>query len=383
MNSAQPDAPPAALPRRWKVAILSGAALAFLCKILLALTTYGTNDVYAWERFAHWSALFGSGLYRIDPAFNHPPSMIHVLSALTWLAKTTGIFFPFWIRLPAILADAASLWIVYRIFSQRLHEPVIRWALLLLAISPVLILVSGFHGNTDPVVMFFVLLSVWLTQDGFGKGDMTDWASGAAFGAAMCIKILPLIVLPVLFFCRSGIRRRAIFVSSAAAVMLICWSPYLFREPIPIYRQVIGYQSIYGHWGLSWLAYYLTFFRDEWHDALQRYGAWVVLATITAASWAVNRSRSKPAVYTQVGAALFFFLAASNGFGVQYLTWLVPWTVGLGMVPVAFFNLASGAFLLLVYNYWSGDCRGISPTATMSETLPRTSITSLAFRGSP
>lgn len=268
MNSA----PPEALPRRWKVTILSAAACAFLCKIVLALTTYGTNDVYAWERFARWSGLFGSSLYNMDAAFNHPPSMIHVLTAMMWLAKTTGIAFPFWLRLPAIVADAASLWIVSRIFVNRLNEPAVRWALFLLAISPTLILVSGFHGNTDPVVMFFVLLSVWITQDGIGAGDITDLASGSAFGAAMCIKILPIIVLPVLFFCRPGLRRRAVFLIAAAAVMVVCWSPYLFRDPAAIFNQVIGYQSIYGHWGLSWLFYRLPFFRDEWHDVFQRYG---------------------------------------------------------------------------------------------------------------
>jgi tetratricopeptide (TPR) repeat protein len=346
-----------ALPRRWKVAILSAAALAFLCKILLALNTWGTNDVYAWERFAHWSALFGSGLYSADPAFNHPPSMLHVLAAMTWLAKTTGIFFPFWLRLPAILADSASLWIVSRMFAGRFKEPAIRWTLLLMALSPTLILVSGFHGNTDPVVMFFLLLSVSFTQSPAQtdrQHDKSDWLSGAAFGAAMCVKILPLIVLPVLFFARPGLRRRAIFLCSTAAVMLVCWSPYLFRNPIAIYHQVIGYQSIYGHWGLSWLVSHLAFFRDSWHVAFQHYGAYVVLAAIATAAYAVNRLPNRPTIYAQAGAALFFFLAAANGFGVQYLAWLVPWTVGLGIIPVTFFTVASGAFLLAVYNYWSG-----------------------------
>ena len=55
--------------------------------------------------------------------------------------------------------------------------------------------------------MFFVLLSVWFTRREGGS----DWASGAAFGAAMCIKMLPLIVLPVLFFCRPGLRRKSDF----------------------------------------------------------------------------------------------------------------------------------------------------------------------------
>jgi tetratricopeptide (TPR) repeat protein len=340
-----------ALTRGWKAAIVCAAAIALLIKLLLALNTWGTNDVYAWERFAHWSALFGSGLYGIDPAFNHPPSMIHALAAMTWLSKTTGIFFPFWLRLPAIFADAASLWVVYRIFAKSLGDRTVRWTLLLLAASPTLILVSGFHGNTDPVVMFFLLVSVWLTEDG---GSDRDWAAGAAFGAAMCVKILPLVVLPVLFFCRRGVRRRAIFVGSAALLMVVCWSPYLFLDPAAIFHQVVGYQSIYGHWGLSWLAYRLPFFRESWHDTFQHYGAYVVLATIAAAAFLVNRSANKPTVYKQAGASLFFFLAAANGFGVQYLAWLAPWTVGIGIVPVGFFTAASGAFLFAVYNWWSG-----------------------------
>jgi tetratricopeptide (TPR) repeat protein len=38
---------------------------------------------------------------------------------------------------------------------------------------------------------------------------------------------------------------------------------------------------------------------------------------------------------------------------VQYLAWLVPWVVGLGAFPTALHFMASGAFLFLVYNYWS------------------------------
>jgi hypothetical protein len=339
-----------ALPRRWKVAIVAAAAAAFIFKICLALATYGTNDVYAWERFARWSALFGSRLYTIDAAFNHPPSMIHVLAAMMWLAKTTGIAFPFWLRLPSIFADTASLWVVSRIFADRLSEPTVRWGLLLLATSPTLILVSGFHGNTDPAVMFFVLLSVWLTERGSGH----DWQSGAAFGAAMCIKILPVIVLPVLFFCRPGLRRKAGFLVAATGVVIVGWSPYLFRDPTGIVNRVLGYQSIYGHWGLSWLVCQFPWFRDSWHEAFQNYGTWLVMAVVTIAAFAVNRSRAPASVYTQVGAVVLFFLAVCSGFGVQYLAWLVPWTVGISIIPVAFFTLASGAFLFLVYNWWAG-----------------------------
>src|SRR6185312_10371627 len=144
-------------------------------------------------------------------------------------------------------------------------------------------------------------------------------------------------------------------LASAAAFIVIGWSPYLFRNPTDIYRQVVHYSSIYGHWGLTWLAaWHMPFFRDSWHDAFQQWGAYGILAIITAAAWLVNRRADRPPVYTQIGAALFFFLVAANGFGVQYLAWLVPWTVGVSLIPSAFFALASGAFLLAVYNFWAG-----------------------------
>jgi len=196
--------------------------------------------------------------------------------------------------------------------------------------------------------MFFLLLSVWLTQEN------RDVPAGMAFGAAMGIKILPVIVLPILFFARRGFRRRMVFLATVGIFIFCAWLPYLFRDPVDIFHQVFGYQSIYGHWGISWLAYHLTFFRDPWHDALLKYGTWVVLGVISVTAWVVNRRPNPPSVYMQTGAAFFFFLAAMTGFGVQYLSWLVPWTVGVALVPSIFFELAGGAFLFAVYNWWSG-----------------------------
>jgi hypothetical protein len=140
------------------------AAIALGCKLWLALRTYGTNDVYAYEQFATWASYLGSGIYHALEDFNHPPSMIPVLRALRWLAEKTGVFFPFWVRALPALADAGTLLIVYRMAQPRLDEPRTRWGLLLLAASPALILVSGFHGNTDSVMVFFLMSSVYWTD---------------------------------------------------------------------------------------------------------------------------------------------------------------------------------------------------------------------------
>ena len=59
--------------RKRLAAISLVAAIAFAAKLLLALKTYGTNDVYTYERFGLWSRYFGADLYTIAPGFDRPP----------------------------------------------------------------------------------------------------------------------------------------------------------------------------------------------------------------------------------------------------------------------------------------------------------------------
>lgn len=341
------SAGPEPLPDSWKAAIVSAAAIAFVFKILLAMNTYGTNDVYAWERFALWGRYLGADLYRAAWDFNHPPFIIHALRFLNWLTHKSGVFFPFWLRLPAILADVGSLGILCRILAPRFHEPSIRWSILFVAISPALILISGFHGNTDSVAIFFVLLSISLTQKG-----TNDWAAGAAFGLGLCIKIFPVIVIPVMLFYRRDYRQRLAFLAVTGIVMVLGSIPFFFQAPADTIRKVFGYRSYYGHWGLS---YFIDWKQPiAWLNSdFREYGTWLLLALIAAVSYWMNRSSRRPSLFSQTAIVFFLFLAGASGFGVQYLAWLVPFTVASGALPAAAFLVTSGAFLLLVYNFWS------------------------------
>ena len=315
---------------------------------MLAVRTYGSNDVYAFERFSGWSSYLGAELYRAAWDFNHPPSMLHVFRILEWLASIRGLWFPFWLRLPAILADAGSVWILLQILKSRLHEPSIRYALLMFAAAPALILISGFHGNTDSVMLFFLLLSVLSIEKGF------TGRAGAAFGLAVCFKVVPVIALPVVLLYLATRRKQMIFLGSAGVTLLIAWSPYLFQDPAPILRQIFGYSSYYGHWGISYCMLLLGSLAPplQWlNEFLRRFGSYLLLASIPVVSWFLRRSGAS--LYAQVGVIFFWFLAFTSGFGVQYLAWLVPWTVGLGAIPSAMFYAVSGAFLFLVYDFWS------------------------------
>ncbi len=341
------------LARPWRAAVVSAAALAFVCKILLALKTFGTNDVYTWESFMVWSRYLGVALYREAPGFNHPPSMIHALRFLGWAAAATGLPFPFCLRFPGMLADAGSLWLVCLMLRKRLAEPSISRAIFLLALAPPSILISGFHGNTDTVMIFFLLLSIYLAERDFA------WPAGIAFGLAISVKVLPVICVPVFLLYPNTRRWKIAFCAAAAAVLLLAWSPYVFQDPGAIFPQIFGYRSHYGIWGLSFLAEWLGLVAPglAWLNPLfAQFGPWLSLAVVTLLAYRMNCAPKPPPLFSQVGLVLLFFLAASSGFGVQYLAWVVPFVVPLGAWPAALFFTASGAFLFLVYNYW---CQGL------------------------
>ena len=334
-----------------RIAIVAAAATAFAVKLLLALKTYGTNDVYSYERFGVWSRYFGADLYTIAPDLNHPPSMLHILRFLLWISARTHLPFHFWIRFPCILADVGSLWLICRILATRLAERSVFIAILVIAIAPIHILISGFHGNTDPVMIFFVVLAVWLV-------DHRDNAlvGGLAFGAALCIKVAPVILLPVLFFSLNGMRKRIAFFTATAALILITWSPFLFQQPAAVFHQVFGYKSSYGLWGFSWLFRQLAnhWPATQWiNNTFSRFGTPIVMALVLALSIVMNCMERRPSLYTQIGMIFLFFFTATSGFGVQYLAWLTPWIAELGALPVAWFVLTGSVFLLVVYNYWT------------------------------
>ena len=336
--------------KRW-IAIALVGAIAFAAKLLLALKTYGTNDVYTYERFALWSRYFGAELYKIAPDLNHPPSMLHILSGLLWMSDHTHLPFHFWLRFPGILADAGTLWLVCRILGHRIAQRSVFIAVLLIAIAPIHILISGFHGNTDPIMIFFVMAAVWLA----GYRDKPT-AGGAAYGLALCIKVAPVILVPVLFLSLAGMRKRIAFFLASASVVTIAWSPYIFQQPAAVIHQVFGYKSSYGLWGFSWLFRELAngWPASQWiNNGFSRFGSALVVAAILVLSVWMNRLERKPSLYTQVGMVFLLFFTATSGFAVQYLAWLTPWVAELGALPVALFIVTGSVFLLVVYNYWN------------------------------
>lgn len=334
---------------RWPArAVLCIAILAFCVKLALAWTTYGTNDIAAWTKFTWVVRTYGGArLYERDPFFNHPPFIVHALQGIGWLAERDWLPFQFWMRLPAILADFGSLLVVQRIYARRSDGPARDLDLGLLAAAPISIFVSGFHGNTDPVMVFFLLLTVlWIDVPG------RTWLAGAAFAMSVNIKAVPLMFAPAVFLYLGSARRRAVFVAVAVTVVLAASMPVLAEHPVLVVQRVLGYGSQFGNWGLSRLATQLPAGLGLAY-ALKSYGIPCLLLTLIGFSLWMNLGGARASLYRQFGLIAFAFLTFCPGFGIQYVAWLVPWIVGLRASAAVVFHLANGVFLFCVYTYWS------------------------------
>lgn len=321
-----------------KRTVLIALAAATLLKLLLAWFTVGTNDVVTWSAFAHNARLCGVCVYTLagpygDP-FNHPPFIIHFLKAL----PDTEMF-PFWLRLPSILADIGTAFLVSRLLPSLSPR-----TLVLLALNPISILISGFHGNTDPVMIFFVVLAIYLM-----KIARPNWTA-AAFGMAINIKVVPLLVLPAVFFYLRTWKTRFLFILIAASVVLALSIPYVLSDPLTIMKATLGYAGMYGKWGTSriLIAFPLS---EAGHDIAGAVLRLLIVVVSLAVAWWMNRRRVD--LFLQTGLILFLFLYLTPSLGVQYLVWAAPFVVALGFGWSFAYYVSAGLHLFLTYNYWS------------------------------
>jgi hypothetical protein len=175
--------------------VIASAGIALVLKLMIAWNTMGTNDVVTFYQFGKSLSQHGlEGTYKTHVYFNHPPLVSYFIRAiyrvdhLPWLHQH-GITFPFLLRMPGILADFVTVLLLLSV-AKPLRISI--GYLFLFALSPISLMVSGFHGNTDPVMVMFLVLAAC----------MCLWKRPALCGlflALSCqIKIIPLLLVGAL-----------------------------------------------------------------------------------------------------------------------------------------------------------------------------------------
>ena len=142
-------------PRTLVLALLG---LATAVKTLWATTSVGTTDAVLFFHFGRSIQSHGlARMYVIDKVFNHTPFTGWTMRMLYLISQGDYLHFAEGLRMLCILADIAM--VLGLLHVRKLTGKPPWWALCLFAASPVSIMVSGFHGNIDPIMVMFLFLA--------------------------------------------------------------------------------------------------------------------------------------------------------------------------------------------------------------------------------
>lgn len=330
-------------------------ALGFVLRVYIAFATVGSNDSITWKHFGESILRHGLfDMYRRDPFMNHPP-LAGLWSAV--IATVSADTRPFWFyslfKLPVVLADMASAWLLLRIIATR-SGAVAGWqAAALYAWSPLAISVSSYHGNTDCIYAFFSLLAFAMVQE-----RRNFWRAGLALGAAINIKLIPLFLLfPLYALCRS--RRELMWLTAGLAVCALPFAVVMLQIPELFIQRAIRYNSLEERWGVGFLVE-LFAVPDAWRALYVANGRYVVLLAVLGLSVWVARGRA-PTAYHAGALAMVLFLLLTPGFGVQYLMAALPLLFAANVRLGAAYGLAGGALSTLLYvEFWRGKIPPLS-----------------------
>jgi hypothetical protein len=322
----------------WLALIIAGA----IARIALWWISIGTNDVTSWRQFGKSIATDGlAATYRNIQLYNHPPLM-GLYGMQAWRLSGGDLWtFAHLLKLPGLVGEALILWALWRFASPKASAAY--------ACLPAAILVSAFHGNTDCLYAALVLMAV------IAFDRQLYCLAGLLLAAALNVKLIPLVLLPLVFI-GSPNRRALLRLTTGLALGATPFVVAALAAGHAMYRNMVLYNSLADNWGLLLILragvhiHVVDKFVAILKNAYRPAGRYFVLAAITSVALQSKfRGSRLMAEQAALGAALFLLL--TPGFGVQYVIFVAP-LLCLVNVPAALrWGWVSGLCIGLAY--WS------------------------------
>ncbi|MBI5882277.1 MAG: DUF2029 domain-containing protein [Elusimicrobia bacterium] len=315
-------------------------AVGFLSRLLLAAISLGSNDILSWYYFGGSIASHGVGaayetLNTRALLFNYPPLTGYFAQGVYLLAGGQMRLFALFFKLPGIAAEAAGAYLLYRHVLGRLGPLEASKRAAAFSLSLVSILISGYHGNTDPIYCFFAFASVVFWE------DERPFLSGLSLAAAINVKLIPLMIVPVMLSQARSKASLARFVAglSCAAIPFL---PFMPSHGAAILDNVFLYKGYPDNWGFSFLFKSPAYF--TWARGL-------ILLLITALC-GLARMRRRGTAGELASTSCVLFLVFTPAFGIQYALCPLP-LLFLGSRRLAGgYALLSGIFASSLYAHW-------------------------------
>lgn len=337
-------------------------ALGAAVRLYMVTCTEGTLDVLVWEGHAREISRRGLIAYYHGGTFqfNHPPLM-GLLASKAWaLAQSSGLPFKVLLRAPFALLDAGTAWLLLKLLAERPGRYLATAAYWL---SPLAIIFSAYHGNTDSAVAFFLMGAVLLVARGYPA------AAGALLGVSLWIKLPGVLALPALVFALPSWRHRAKLAAAASLVGIATYLPALTADAEAVIRAVFLYsglkiQSTTGVeiWGIQIFYPEAANLSADWRFAFHqlardydRFNTVICVAPIVGVAWCRRRQTNGPEIAATLAACYAILYGLTNFWAFQYLAWSLPFWVVAGLRFGFSASLVSTAYIYVLYAWLCGD----------------------------
>jgi hypothetical protein len=327
--------------RRWAPPLWGALAVGLGVRVLAVALSYDhtPQDVAVYFQNAGKLVLDGhdplTGLP--TPQWNFLPLMPYVFGA----EISTGLPWAVAGKIAPVLADLALVVLLARLGGAE-RGPLVAF---LYAVCPLAVLVTGVHGQVEPVSLALSAGALLAARRG-GPG----WA-GLLAGLAVASKTWPVLLVP-------GILREVPVRRWWAVAIGLIGAPLALLASIPLFLHastgdavdvLSAYRSLVGRWGWTGVLHVFDVagfgYGGPKIDNIQQIGTIVTAVAVVAAIVLFRRATA----VALTAAVLLAFLCVTAGFGVQYLLWPVPFVLLLRRPAGAVFVLLASAWAAYFY----------------------------------
>lgn len=274
------------------LAVLVGLGL----RILLAWAYYGNYDQQSYE-IVQGIVRTGGNVYAETSRYNYSPLWSFLLAGLDWAGNVLSWPDHATIRIFLTLVDALTAYVLLRVSGAL--------AAAIFLLSPVSILITGYHGQFDNLAVLLLLVTLIAPA-------RATWLLASA---AVLVKQL---VLPITLFLQPAwpYRQRILLAAAAAIVFFLSLVPYMGGGgALGIVRNVLTYGGLVGDYGITSL-----------HPALAQPGAAFFLRLLLIGAFLLMAARPPKEPIRALLLAMLLFPVLTPGFGTQYF--MLPIALG-------------------------------------------------------
>lgn len=342
------------MERRFRLSLWGILALGIVVSTGIAAVTSG--DPYDMQSFALVRDALGGGAFSVYSHFAHigvdrwpyPPGFFPWIWLSGRVAAAGGPTFPFMLRVPVILADAAIAWLVQDFLGTAGKSHQLRLlAAALVSLGPSFIAIAGYHGQFDAVAILpgVLALSLWCRPENRSRAIQ----AGLLIGLGGALKTVPLLLVLALLPTARSRREGLTLLLAAAAPVILSFLPFAIAGTLPS-AHVLAYRGLPGVGDLSLVAqpdlagYALGIsvpgFSGVSQALIHHGGALVALGLLAVAAVGAKSRAPAPQLAVLLWLAVYAF---GVNFFFQYLVWGFPFLLMAGYVR----SVLVGQLLLL------------------------------------